>query len=187
MLILKIYLLSGLVLHKVIWETLRQKAGEKPAEPKSIKLTAIKAVKIGILLGVIIQIWLPDLLPITANAFGIRLVGTVIYTIGLATAIAARFQLGENWANIETGQVLKGQNVVANGIYAYVRHPIYTGDLLLLLGLELALNSWLALGVLILAPIVILKAIKEERMLEEELPGYDVYRQRSKRFIPFVF
>jgi protein-S-isoprenylcysteine O-methyltransferase Ste14 len=82
---------------------------------------------------------------------------------------------------------LPSQGVVASGVYAYVRHPIYVGDLLLLLGLELALNSWLVAGVLILAPVVVLKAIKEERMLAEELPGYDSYCHRSKRFIPFVF
>jgi protein-S-isoprenylcysteine O-methyltransferase Ste14 len=175
------------VLHKIIWESLRHKAGEKPTEPRSIQLIAIKAIKIGILLGVTVQIWLPDILPITTEAFGLRLAGTIIYTIGLATAIAARFQLGDNWANIETGQVLNRQKVVANGIYAYVRHPIYIGDLLLLLGLELALNSWFVLGVLILAPVVMLKAIKEERMLAGELPGYEAYCQRSKRFIPFVF
>lgn len=187
MLILQIYLLLGLVLHKVIWESLKRRAGATPVETPSIKLTAIKAVKIGILLGIVIQIWLPDILPISTDPFGLRLAGAAIYTVGLAMAIAARFQLGENWANIETGQILNGQRVVAHGIYAYVRHPIYAGDLLLLFGLELALNSWLVLGVLILAPIVMLKAIKEERMLAEELPGYDVYRQRSKRFIPFVF
>ena len=187
MLILQIYLLFGLLLHKVIWESLRHKAREKPAEAKSITLSAIKAIKIGILLGIMIQIWLPDIFAITTDSFALRAVGMAIYTIGLATAIAGRFQLGENWANIETGQVLKSQNVVATGLYAYVRHPIYIGDLLLLTGLELALNSWLVLGVLVLAPIVMLKAIKEERMLAGELPGYDAYCQSSKRFIPFVF
>jgi protein-S-isoprenylcysteine O-methyltransferase Ste14 len=136
---------------------------------------------------VIVQIWLPDILPIAVDSVGIRAVGTIIYSIGLATALAARFQLGENWANIETGQVLNNQNVVANGIYRYVRHPIYVGDLLLLFGLELALNSWLVIGVLILTPVVLLKAINEERMLTEELPGYSSYRHRSKRFIPFVY
>jgi protein-S-isoprenylcysteine O-methyltransferase Ste14 len=187
MLALKIYLLFGLVLHKVVWELLRQKAAEKPVENKSLGLTLVKLVKISILIGVIVQIWLPDIFPITAGSFWVRLTGTVIYTLGLAMALSARFQLGENWANIETGQVLGSQNVVAQGIYRYVRHPIYVGDLLLLLGLELALNSWLVLGVLILAPVVMLKAINEERMLAEELPGYSAYRDRSKRFIPFVY
>ena len=187
MLILQIYLLFGLALHKFIWEALRKSASEKPVEPSSVKLTAIKAVKIAILVGVIVQIWLPDIFPITADSFGLRVVGVVLYTIGLATAVTARLQLGNNWANIETGQVLKTQQVVANGIYGYVRHPIYLGDLLLLAGLELALNSWLVLGVTLLAPVVVLKAIKEEQMLAEELSGYEAYRRSSKRFIPFVF
>jgi protein-S-isoprenylcysteine O-methyltransferase Ste14 len=144
-------------------------------------------VKIGILIGVMIQIWMPDILPIAADPSGPRIIGTLIYTIGLIAAITARLQLGDNWANIETGQVLGSQKVVAHGIYAYVRHPIYVGDLLLLLGLELALNSWLVLGVLVLAPLVLLKAVKEERMLAEQLSGYEAYCRSSKRFIPFVF
>lgn len=187
MLVLQIYLFLGLFLHKVIWEVLRRRADDKPTESKGLSLSLVKAIKIAILLGVIVQIWLPDILPIAANSFEIRSIGVVVYTAGLLTAIAARFQLGENWANIETGQVLKRQSVVTRGVYAYVRHPIYIGDLLLLLGLELALDSWLVLGVLVLAPVVMLKAVKEERMLVESLPGYAAYCSRSKRFIPFVF
>jgi Putative protein-S-isoprenylcysteine methyltransferase len=186
MLALQIYLLSGLVLHKVVWEVLKRKAEEKPHEPHSAKLLVIKAFKIFILLGIMIQIFLPDFLPIAENPRMLRIIGAVIYTAGLLTAVAARFQLGENWANIETGQVLPKQRVVARGVYGFIRHPIYTGDLLLLLGLELALNSWLVLGVFILAPVVMLKAVREERMLSEKLPGYEDYRARTKRFIPFV-
>jgi len=187
MLMLQIYLFAGLVLHKVVWELLRTKQGEKPDESRSNGLGFVKAVKIGILVGIMVQIFLPDILPIATNSTVIRIAGVIVYTIGLATAIAARFQLGENWANIETGQILRNQNVVANGIYRYVRHPIYVGDLLLLLGLQLALNSWLVLGVLVLAPVVLRKAISEEQMLEKELPGYVDYRAQSKRFIPFVY
>lgn len=187
MLFLKLYLFFGLVLHKVIWEVLRKKADEKPVENQSFSLIAVKTVKIGILLGIIVQTLLPfDLFPISDNPQTLRIIGTIIYSLGLLTAIAARFQLGDNWANIETGQVLQSQQVVARGIYGFIRHPIYTGDLLLLLGLELALNSWLVLGIFLLAPVVMMKAIKEEKMLVEELTGYDAYRQRTKRFIPFV-
>lgn len=187
MLFLQIYLFLGLILHKVVWEVLKKKGSEKPSEQWSVSLVAVKAVKVGILLGILIQIWLPEVFPLSTEPFLIRIGGLLIYSIGLLTAIAARFQLGDNWANIETGQVLRTQSVVSNGIYGCIRHPIYTGDLLLLLGLELALNSWLVLGVAVLAPVVMLKAISEERMLSIELPGYDAYRQRSKRFIPFVF
>lgn len=186
MLILQIYLLIGLVLHKVVWEVLKRRTIEKPREPKSTKLFLIKFVKIAILLGITAQIFLPEILPITADALPLQIAGTTIFTIGWLTAIAARFQLGDNWANIETGQVLERQKVVAKGIYAFIRHPIYTGDLLLLLGLEIALNSWLVAGVFLLAPLVMMKAIREEEMLERELSGYDAYRQATKRFIPFV-
>lgn len=187
MLILQIYLFLGLVLHKIVWEVLRTNMAESPVERASASLAAVKVLKIGVLIGILVQVWLPDVLPIATDSLEHRLIGVVLYTLGLATAITARFQLGDNWSNIETGQVLDNQSVVAAGIYAYVRHPIYIGDILLLLGLELALNSWLVLGVLVLAPFVMLKAIKEERMLVGELPGYEAYCRRSKRFIPFVF
>jgi protein-S-isoprenylcysteine O-methyltransferase Ste14 len=185
-LILKLFLFSGLVLHKVIWELLRKRGGTETEEQKSPSLTLVKAVKIAILLGILVQVWLPDVLPISEDPFAIRVIGTAIYTAGLLVAIAARFQLGDNWSNIETGQVLTHQQVVSRGIYSYIRHPIYTGDLLLLLGLELALNSWLVLGVLVLIPVVLLKAIKEEQMLQRELAGYGDYCRETKRFIPFV-
>jgi protein-S-isoprenylcysteine O-methyltransferase Ste14 len=186
-LILKLFLFSGLVLHKIVWEVLRNRGESNPTvEPGSLSLLAVKAVKIAILLGILVQVWLPDVLPISGDPFVIRVIGTAIYSAGLLVAIAARFQLGDNWSNIETGQVLTNQHVVSRGIYSYIRHPIYTGDLLLLVGLELALNSWLVLGVLLLIPVVLLKAIKEEQMLQRELAGYGDYCRETKRFIPFL-
>ena len=187
MILLKIYLLIGLITHKAIWEVLRTRTDEKPKESQSIKLIAIKTIKISILLGIIIQTVLPfDLFPITNEPVIFRIVGVLIFTIGLSTAVAARIQLGDNWSNIETGQVLQNQEVVKRGIYGWIRHPIYTGDIFLLLGLELALNSWLFLGVFLLAPVVMLKAIKEEQMLVKELAGYDSYQTKTKRFIPYI-
>ena len=183
---LKIYIFSGLVLHKIVWEVLRKKSSDVSKGPSSFSLSIIKAVKVAILVGILVQVWLPDVLPVSTDTFAIRISGVVVYTIGLITALAARFQLGTNWSNIETGQVLDDQKVVSNGIYGYIRHPIYSGDLLLLMGLELALNSWLVIGVALLAPIVLMKAVSEERMLERELVGYETYCRQTKRFIPFV-
>lgn len=187
MLLLRLYLLGGLVIHKVIWEILRTAGGKKKKNRSSASVLLIKAVKILILLGIIVQTMLPHVFPIVSEPFLIKIIGTALYTVGLLTAIAARFQLGENWANIETGQVLDKQEVVGSGIYGFIRHPIYTGDLLLLVGLELALNSWLVIGAALLIPIVTFKAIKEERMLVKELSGYESYCSRTKRFIPYIF
>ena len=82
--------------------------------------------------------------------------------------------------------MLPGQSVVERGIYRYIRHPIYTGDLVLLGGLQLALNSWLVLAVAPLAAVVIRRTLAEEALLDQRLAGYRAYCARTKRFIPFV-
>ncbi len=190
MIFLRLYLLAGLIAHKAVWEILKRRkapAGERPApKPQPLSVKLVKAVKVAILLGIVAQTMLPEILPISAEPFGLRVVGVVLYTAGLLIAVIARFQLDNNWSDIETAQVLSHQQVVSNGIYGYVRHPIYVGDILLLLGLELSLNSWLVVGVALMTPVILLQATREEKKLVETLPGYDVYCQQTKRFIPFV-
>ncbi len=185
---LRVYLLAGLLLHKVVWEYMKRQspAAVTPGKPQTLSVKLIKALKIAILLGIIAQTLLPDILPIASDPKSLRIAGTILYTAGLAIALAARFQLGQNWLDIENATVKSRQQVVDRGIYGYIRHPIYTADLILLFGLELALNSWLVYGIVLLAPAVLLQAIREERMLAVSLPGYESYCQRTKRFIPFV-
>lgn len=191
MILLRLYLLAGLIAHKAVWEILKRRkapTGEKPApKPQPLSVQLVKAVKIAILLGIVAQTMLPEILPISQQPFLLRVIGVAIYTAGLLIAVIARFQLDSNWSDIETAQVLSHQQVVSNGIYGYVRHPIYVGDILLLFGLELSLNSWLVLGVALMTPVILLQATREEKKLVETLPGYDVYCQQTKRFIPFVF
>ncbi len=190
MIFLRLYLLAGLIAHKAVWEILKRRkapTGEKPTpKPQPLSVQLVKAVKIAILLGIVAQTMLPEILPISPEPFWLRAVGVAIYTAGLLIAVIARFQLDSNWSDIETAQVLSHQQVVSNGIYGFVRHPIYVGDILLLFGLELSLNSWLVVGVALMTPVILLQATREEKKLIETLPGYDVYCQQTKRFIPFV-
>lgn len=185
---LRIYLLAGLVVHKALWEALKRRSsgGAAKRAPQPLSLKLVKGVKVAILLGVVAQTMAPEILPISSSPFWLRVAGVLIYTAGLIIAALGRVQLGDNWSDIETAQVLREQSVVSRGLYRYIRHPIYVGDLLLLAGLELSLNSWLALAVGLLAPVVLLKAVGEEKMLMKSLPGYDAYCARTKRFIPFV-
>jgi protein-S-isoprenylcysteine O-methyltransferase Ste14 len=171
-----------------VWEFLKRSVTTPGTSktPQSVFLRMVKTVKIGILLGIIVQTLSPEILPITSNPAALRIVGVVIFTGGLLIAVLSRIHLGNNWADIETGQVLARQTVVSKGIYAYVRHPIYVGDILLLLGLELCLNSWLVIVAALLAPIVLWKAVQEEKMLVNDLPGYRIYCAQTKRFIPFI-
>ncbi len=185
--LLRIFLVAGLIAHKAIWEALRGRSVGPRASQAPSKLQPIKIVKVAILLGIIAQTLLPlDIFPISSHPFQLRIAGAIFYVLGLLVAVLARLELGRNWSDIESPIVGRDQVVVASGIYRYIRHPIYAGDLALLLGLELCLNSWLALAVVVLAPMVLRKAVLEERMLAQRLPGYDMYVARTKRFIPFV-
>jgi protein-S-isoprenylcysteine O-methyltransferase Ste14 len=188
MILLRLYLLLGLVAHKAVWEVLKRRpeaVQERAAISPGRRL--VKMAKVAFLGGIILQTLLPDILPISDDPWRLRASGAVIYSLGLALAIVARIQLGANWIDIEDARVLSGQRIVATGVYRYIRHPIYTGDLLLLVGLELALNSWLVLGVGLLALVVAGRARHEEALLRAQLPGYDAYCAATARFVPFVF
>ena len=188
LIILKVYLVTGLIFHKALWEVMkrRQNAEQATGKPASLASRFVKLIKLTILAGIVIQTVVQDILPISDDPLMIRLTGLVIFTLGLLTAIAARIQLGNNWSDIEDGKIAEKHAVVSSGIYGYIRHPIYTGDILLLIGLELCLNSWLVLGVVVLAPVVAAQAIREEKKLINALPDYEEYTRKTKRFIPFL-
>jgi protein-S-isoprenylcysteine O-methyltransferase Ste14 len=86
-------------------------------------------------------------------------------------------------------QAARAHRVVTDGPYRIVRHPMYAGAMLYLLGRPLLLGSWcgvVAVPLLIagMAP----RAVGEERMLRRELSGYDEYTRRVRfRLIPGVW
>jgi protein-S-isoprenylcysteine O-methyltransferase Ste14 len=110
----------------------------------------------------------------------------ILYSLGLSIAVIGRVQLGKNWVNLEDYQILSSQKLVDTGIYNYIRHPIYAGDILLLIGLELALNSWLVLGIFALIPYIFRQVKAEESLLLNTFPDYDAYQKNTKMFIPFL-
>jgi protein-S-isoprenylcysteine O-methyltransferase Ste14 len=183
-------LFLGLVIHKVIWEVLKGSSslatGGQSERPK-LPVRIIKGFKATILLGLVIQTLYLDLVPIKHAPKSLGRLGAALYGIGLTTAILGRVSLGPNWANIEDRQIVTDKRLVTRGIYQYVRHPIYAGDLLLLLGLQLALRSWLFLISVAALALVVRQAIAEESLLARTFPHYADYMRRTKRFIPFVF
>lgn len=79
--------------------------------------------------------------------------------------------------------------VVSTGIYSIVRHPMYIGTIISYIALPLILNSlWGLLIGLLISAMFIARIFGEEKMLEEELPGYKEYEQEVKyRLIPYVW
>jgi protein-S-isoprenylcysteine O-methyltransferase Ste14 len=88
-----------------------------------------------------------------------------------------------------TIRVEQGQQVVSTGPYAWVRHPMYSGAFVLLLGTPLALGSWWGLLIVpLFLPILALRSLNEEEVLARELPGYTAYQSQVRyRLIPFVW
>ncbi|PWT89364.1 MAG: hypothetical protein C5B54_09045 [Acidobacteria bacterium] len=181
-------LLGGLIVHKLVWEILKRKYQTpivRAAEPSSLK-RILKLIKVMALFALIVQTLFLDAFPISNHPETMRIIGVIVYFFGLVTAIVARLNMGKNWIDLEDYQVLPEQSLVTNGLYSLIRHPIYAGDFLLLVGLELALNSWLVLGALLLIPILYRQAFAEEELLLKVFPEYEAYRARTKRFIPFI-
>jgi protein-S-isoprenylcysteine O-methyltransferase Ste14 len=86
-------------------------------------------------------------------------------------------------------QTERHQTVITTGPYRYVRHPMYVGLLLFAASTPLALGSYLALipgGVL--AALVVIRTVIEDRLLRRDLPGYAEYAQRVRyRLLPGVW
>ena len=186
---LRLILAAGLIVHKLLWEVLRRTARKPQSQSKRAPTLGsffVKAAKAVVFVFLIVQTLFLDLLPISEEPGALRNAGAVIFFVGFCLAILGRLYLGKNWLDLEDAQVLSDQSLVTGGVYAYVRHPIYSGDILLLFGLQLALNSWLVAAVLIPLVIVIRQVLAEEALLLRAFPGYVSYCARTKRFIPFI-
>jgi protein-S-isoprenylcysteine O-methyltransferase Ste14 len=113
--------------------------------------------------------------------------GTILVAAGLAFMVWARRTLGRNWSGRVT--LKENHELIRRGPYRLVRHPIYTGLILALLGTALAFGQWRDVIALAFITAAILHKIKvEERFLAESFPGdYARYRAEVPALIPFIF
>jgi protein-S-isoprenylcysteine O-methyltransferase Ste14 len=112
-------------------------------------------------------------------------IGAVMFASGLALAIWARVHLGRNWG-MPMSQKLEPE-LVTHGPYRLVRHPIYSGLLLSLLGTALVNNLIGLVIVAILGAYFYYSASVEEKNLTATFPtAYPAYRASTKMLIPFV-
>jgi len=97
--------------------------------------------------------------------------------------------LKQNSYAASTIRVEADQPVVSTGLYAIVRHPLYSGALLLMLVTPLALGSyWTVLVAFALIPVLMWRLLDEERFLKQNLPGYADYCRATRfRLIPLIW
>lgn len=116
----------------------------------------------------------------------VAVAGDVLVAVGL---LAAQFVVIQNGYAAATITVEAEQPLVSTGLYGVVRHPMYLGALIMMLGTPPALDSFWGLAVLPAGLLALgVRIVDEEEMLTEELPGYDEYARRVRyRLVPGVW
>jgi protein-S-isoprenylcysteine O-methyltransferase Ste14 len=109
-----------------------------------------------------------------------------LVALGLGFTVWARVHLGRNWSGSVT--LKEGHELIRSGPYAWVRHPIYTGLLLALLGSAIACGEPRALLGLALVLFSFLRKMRvEERFMREMFPGqYERYSEEVPALLPFT-
>jgi protein-S-isoprenylcysteine O-methyltransferase Ste14 len=112
-------------------------------------------------------------------------IGLVIFVLGLALAVWARVYLGRNWG-VPMSEKAEPE-LVTTGPYSRIRHPIYTGIILGMVGTAIAVSpSWLG-AVAILGGYFIFSAVIEERTIAKLFPAaYPPYKRATKMLIPYI-
>jgi protein-S-isoprenylcysteine O-methyltransferase Ste14 len=116
----------------------------------------------------------------------VTVVGDILVAVGLGVAMLVVAQNGYAAANIT---VESGQTLVSTGLYGLVRHPMYSGSVIMMVGVPLALDSYWGLVFVIPALVALALRIRdEEELLQQQLGGYREYEQRVHyRLVPFVW
>jgi protein-S-isoprenylcysteine O-methyltransferase Ste14 len=116
----------------------------------------------------------------------VAMAGDVFVTVGFLIIFLV---YKENTFASATIEIAPDQKVISTGLYALVRHPMYMGGLLLLVGMSLSLGSWWGLCIfLIFIPALAWRTLDEERFLATNLPGYSEYLDKVRyRLVPGVW
>ena len=114
------------------------------------------------------------------------LLGDLLVTLGLYIVFLV---FRENSFTSATIEIQQEQKVISTGPYAVIRHPMYSGAFIMLLGVPLALGSWWALiFVFLLFAAIVWRLLEEEKFLAKNLTGYVSYRQKVRyRLIPYIW
>jgi protein-S-isoprenylcysteine O-methyltransferase Ste14 len=128
----------------------------------------------------------PFNLPLMPRTELTQIIGALICVAGLFVTIWARQTLAGNWSSDVT--LKQGHELIKSGPYRFVRHPIYTGLLLMCLGAAInigLLRAWL--GVVLVFAGFWIKLKQEEALMLRHFPNdYPTYRKQVKALVPFV-
>ena len=139
-----------------------------------------------LLAGTAALLWRSDLWLVMYRAPATIYVGMLLALVGFALFHASRRALGQHYSPCFDSYVPTA--IVTTGPYQRIRHPIYTANQLILLGITVLSGSvWIAANLLLLSYYYTRSAISEERRLSVEHGDYPVYQSQTGRFLPKMF
>ena len=122
------------------------------------------------------------------------LIGLALVIIGGYLRMKARLQLRkkagfDNLVSTSRLQIVEGQQLVKDGLYKHVRHPLYLGEILRNLGIVSIFSSGIGIVFIMVGIIFLLFRINaEEKMLVEAFGSdYEDYKRKTKRLIPYIY
>jgi protein-S-isoprenylcysteine O-methyltransferase Ste14 len=157
------------------------------AKSGQIRWTRFAGIRVAIILVVLLLLRLRVLKghgAITHDPW-LQGVGLAIFVLGLGLAVWARIYIGRNWGMPMSEKA--DPELVTTGPYSTVRHPIYTGIILAMVGTAIAASLYWLIAVMLLGGYFLYSAMMEERFMAKQFPdAYPPYRHRTKMLIPFV-
>ncbi len=116
----------------------------------------------------------------------VSVLGDILVAAGLSIAMLVIVQ---NSYAAATVTVESGQRVASGGLYKFVRHPMYVGNVIMMVGMPLGLGSyWGLLFVIPGVAVLVFRILDEEKLLTQDLPGYREYAQHVRyRLVPNVW
>ena len=149
--------------------------------------TPSAGVRVGIILVILLLIRLRVLKghgAATGNPWLLG-IGLAIFVLGLALAVWARVYLGRNWGMPMSQKA--DPELVTTGPYRRIRHPIYSGIILAMVGTAIAVSAYWLIAAAILGAYFLVSAVVEERTMAKLFPAaYPPYKRATKMLIPYV-
>jgi protein-S-isoprenylcysteine O-methyltransferase Ste14 len=112
-------------------------------------------------------------------------IGLVVFFLGLALAVWARVYLGRNWGMPMSQK--EDPELITTGPYHLIRHPIYSGIVLAMIGTSIAISLYWLVAVALLGAYFLYSAVMEERFMAGLFPdSYPAYQRSTRMLIPFI-
>lgn len=113
------------------------------------------------------------------------ILGVVLCAAGIAMMVAARIHLGRNWGMPASRK--ENPELITSGPYAHVRHPIYGGVILGMLGTTIGASAFWAVPLVLFSLYLVHAARREENFMITQFPEqYRAYKRRTRMLLPFV-